>query len=189
MKLSTILLAISATSCSAFSMNMNSASGGRSKLAQQYKDIMSIHSNSNIRMQPPKEPDPEVCLWWLYFCALFVCVYLVAGVYLCGGRCIRGQLDSLRLIIFICFCVAINFMLLQLQSWWHDEFKEFEELCTYLIVLYKKWVEYWFVVGAGECVTFWHILCSVLFMSISETVMRWCFDECTSSSYLNLTFI
>lgn len=41
-------------------MNMNSA-GGRSKLAQQYKDIMSIHSN-NIRMQPPKEPDPEVCL-------------------------------------------------------------------------------------------------------------------------------
>jgi len=39
---------------------MNSASGSRSKLAQQYKDIMSIHSSSNIRMQPPKEPDPEV---------------------------------------------------------------------------------------------------------------------------------
>jgi len=42
-------------------MNMN-ASGGRSKLAQQYKDIMSIHSSNNIRMQPPKEPDPEVCI-------------------------------------------------------------------------------------------------------------------------------
>jgi len=42
-------------------MNMNSSgSAGRSKLAQQYKDIMSIHSNNNIRMQPPKDPDPEV---------------------------------------------------------------------------------------------------------------------------------
>lgn len=42
-------------------MNMNSSNAGRSKLAQQYKDIMSIHSNNNnIRMQPPKEPDPEV---------------------------------------------------------------------------------------------------------------------------------
>ena len=39
MKLTSILLlTISTTSCSAFSMNMNSSNAGRSKLAQQYKD-------------------------------------------------------------------------------------------------------------------------------------------------------
>ena len=60
MKLSALLppLCLLADGASGFSLSMNAGSD-RSKLANQYKNIMSIHSN-NIRMAPPGEPEPEV---------------------------------------------------------------------------------------------------------------------------------
>ena len=87
MKLSTILpltlLSNIAVCGNSFSLSMNSSSGGRSKLTQQYKNIMSIHNNNIRMMPPPGEPEPEVryCIFlilsYVFLCVSCVCVVIL----------------------------------------------------------------------------------------------------------------
>ena len=87
MKLSTILpltlLSNIAVCSNSFSLSMNSSSGGRSKLTQQYKNIMSIHNNNIRMMPPPGEPEPEVRYYiFSNISIMYLCVSCVSVVIL-----------------------------------------------------------------------------------------------------------
>ena len=105
MKLSTILpltllsnIAVCGTS---FSLSMNSSSGGRSKLTQQYKNIMSIHNNNIRMMPPPGEPEPEVryCIF-LILSYVFLCVSCVCGDFVLVDD--KGRSREIYLMVYQC---------------------------------------------------------------------------------------